>query len=564
MKPSPKGVFARLIVNLRLYARQLASTMRIAPPASAIEQPRLWLIAVLVGALSGYTALGFVMSLRWMNRFFFGGDAAYLTDAAADAPWWVIVLTPMAAGALVGLTLRFFHRNQLPFGVADVIEARALRQGRIDARGGALSTLAALVSLGGGASAGREGPVVVAGASFAALVSNFFRLSPLESRTVLGCGVAAAVSASFNAPIAGALFALEVVLGHYAIRAFAPITIASVMGAVISRSYLGEDAAFAMPVVAFGSYLQFPAFVLLGMLSAFVAISMLAASFIAKDAMDAARMRIGMPLWMQPAAAGAALGVLALFFPHVLGVGYQTVSNALTGDFDFITCIVFGFAKAAAVAITLGGRFAGGVFSPALVLGALTGAAFGSVALDVFPSVNGSQGLYALAGMGAVAGSVLGAPISTTLIVVELTGDYGTAIAVMVSTSVATVATQQIVGRSYFHIQLARRSIRLASDPKSYLLSELRVSDSMRSRRWRGEEFEAKALEMMGSGVCLDIHDRFDRAYPIFEEGQYSFLPVGTKSSDSDNPELVGLLFFEDVLRDYNVALEKMHREEHT
>ena len=276
------------------------------------------------------------------------------------------------------------------------------------------------------------------------------------------------------------------------------------------------------------------------------------------------------------------MGALALVFPHVLGVGYQTVSGALAADFGFLQgpgyqnasqiaggsfffgCVVLGCAKAVAVALTLGGRFAGGIFSPALVIGALTGAAFGSVAIDVFPSSAGSLGIYALAGMSAVAGSVLGAPISTTLIVFELTGDYDTAIAVMVATSVATVATQQIVGRSYFHIQLARRSIKLASDPKSYLLAELPVQSSMRPRRWRSAAYEEEAQAMMERGVYLHLSDRFDRAYPIFEEGSYAFLPVAEYANDGKTPHLVGLLFFEDVLRDYNRALEKMHSEEHT
>lgn len=565
MKARPHGFFSEVWVRLRLYWRRFASSMRIAPPASNIEQPRLWLIALGVGAFSGYCALGFVFMLIWFNETIFGGDHTLLAEAAATSPWWLLLLAPTAAGALVGLTLKYYGRDCTAFGVADVIEARALRQGRIDPVRGALSTFAALVSLGGGASVGREGPVVVAGASFAAVASNLFRLSPLEARTVLGCGVAAAVSASFNAPIAGALFALEVVLGHYAIRAFAPITIASVAGAVISRSYLGYEPAFALPTTAFGSYLQFPAFVLLGVVSAIVAIMMLGAVFMAKDVMDGLRKRLGLPLWMQPAAAGAAIGVMALFFPHVLGVGYQTATEALAGELDFQTCVVFGVAKAAAVAICLGGRFAGGVFSPALLLGALTGAAFGSVALDVFPSTDGALGLYALAGMGAVAGSVLGAPISTTLIVFELTGDYGTAIAVMVSTSVATVATQQIVGRSFFHIQLARRAIQLASDPKSWLLSELEVRGSMRPRGSEDGAPETEMFDLVRQGAYLRIQDRFDRAYPMFRGGELNYLPViDAEREESAETVIVGSLFYIDVLRAYNRALVDMHREEHT
>lgn len=553
---------------MRLYWRKFASSLRIAPPASTYEQPRLWLIAVWIGLLSGYTALGFVVSLRWLNQTIFGGQHDQLASVAAEAPAWVILAAPIAAGALVGLTLRYFERDQTAYSVADVIEARALRQGRIDPARGALSTLAALVSLGGGASTGREGPVVVAGASFATIISNLLRLSPLEARTVLGCGVAAAVSASFNAPIAGALFALEVVLGHYAIRAFAPITIASVAGAVISRAHLGSEPAFVLPVTAFGSVLQFPAFILLGVMSAIVAISMFGAVFLAKDAMDWLRKRLHAPLWTQPAIAGGVVGVMALFFPHVLGVGYQTVSEALAGEFDFMTCVVFGVTKAIALAVCMGGRFGGGVFSPALMLGALTGAAFGAVALDVFPAVEGSLGLYVLAGMGAVAGAVLGAPISTTLIVFELTGDYGTAIAVMVATSVATAATQQIVGRSFFHIQLARRAIQLSSDPKSFLLSELEVRDSMRPHGSENGASATAAGALIEQGAYLRIGDRFDRAYPMFRGGEMSFLPVVEIVEDeTDGREtkvFVGALFYVDVLRAYNRALVDMHREEHT
>ena len=565
MRGRPQGALAALLVRARLSWRRFASSLRIDPPASSFEQPRLWFIALWVGALSGYAALGFVVALRWLNQMVFDGEAEMLADAAAAAPPWIVLGAPIVAGLLVGLTLKFYGAGATAFGVADVVEARALAHGRIDPARGALSTLAALLSLGGGASAGREGPVVVAGASFAALVSRLFGLSAVECRTVLGCGVAAAVSASFNAPIAGALFALEVVLGHYAIRAFAPITIASVAGAIISRSHLGDSPAFSMPEAAFGSYAQFPAFVILGVISAVVAILMMGAVFLAKDAMDGARQRLGAPLWLQPAVAGAALGGLALSFPHILGVGYQTATEALAGQLDFQTCVVFAMVKAIAVAITLGGRFAGGVFSPALLLGALTGSAFGALALDVFPSVDGSQALYALAGMGAVAGSVLGAPISTTLIVFELTGDYGTAIAVMVSTSVATVATQQIVGKSFFHIQLARRAINLSAGPQTFLLPNLRVRDCMRPHGAENSASESASWDLVRQGAFLEIDDKLDRAFPMFRNGQLNFLPVVEVNAEEERRRtLVGALFYADALRAYNRALVEMHEEEHT
>ena len=135
---------------------------------------------------------------------------------------------------------------------------------------------------------------------------------------------------------------------------------------------------------------------------------------------------------------GAALGAIAIFFPHIIGVGYETTSNALTGSLTFWAATIFAVVKVAAVAVTIAGRMGGGVFSPALMLGALTGLAFGWVATAVFPSVSGAQTLYALAGMGAVAAAVLGAPISTSMIVFEMTGDWQTGLAVMVAVSMST------------------------------------------------------------------------------------------------------------------------------
>ncbi|MEM9723850.1 MAG: chloride channel protein [Pseudomonadota bacterium] len=591
MRAARTGPLSGLTRRLRRSWRRFSASLRIQPPASNYQQLKLWLIAFATGAASGYVALGFVLTIRWLNATIYGGEATRLADAVANAPVWVLFAGPMAAGLAVGVILHLF-RDNAPYTVADVIEARALTQGRIDAKRGALSTLAAAISLGGGASSGREGPVVVAGASLATLVSDRLKLSPLEARTVLGCGVAAAVSASFNAPIAGALFALEVVLGHYAIRAFAPITIASVVGAVISRTHLSAEPAFQLPDTVFGSYAQFPAFMLLGLVSAFAAIGMMGAVFLARDAMDEARRRISAPLWAQPVAAGALLGVLAIGFPHVLGVGYQTVTEALAGRFGevgvmqdsglfFQLCVVLALTKILAVAITIGGRFAGGVFSPALLLGALTGAAFGAVALELFPTIQGEQvgsiSLYALAGMGAVSGAVLGAPISTTLIVFELTGDYATAIAVMVSTSVATVATQQIVGRSFFYIQLARRSIDLSGGPQSFLLPNLKVGDTMRPFGAEDSPSETQAWELVRQGAYLSREDGLDRALPMFREGKLTFLPVvdvpeqsgpgGACPGETERAPLhvlAGALFYADALRAFNRALVETHAEEHT
>ncbi len=530
----------------------------------AFYQPRLWLLALGVGALSGYAAVGFVFGLGVLHGLIYGGAEGSLAAAAAASPFWVVMGAPILGGLAVGLILRAGCGDRPPMGVADVIEARALRHARIDPKAGALSTLTAMISLGCGASAGREGPVVVAGAAISSLVGDRLRLSALDSRTILGCAVAAAVSASFNAPIAGALFALEVVLGHYAVRAFAPITIASVAGAVITRIHLGAEPAFTLPQAAFGSYAQFPAFALLGLLAAIASTAMMWSVFLARDVMDATRARVGMPLWTQPAAAGAVLGVIAVFFPEVIAVGYQTTSAALAGELAFWTCVAIAVAKTVAVAVTLGGRFAGGVFSPALMLGALVGSAFGAVATDVFPSISGSQALYALAGMGACAGAVLGAPISTTLIVFELTRDYGTALGVMVATSVATVMTQQVAGKSFFHGQLLKKNIDISAGPQTFLLPAIRCRDLMRPRGAENGASDTAAWELVEQGAALGPGDNLATAFPMFDGGRLTFIPVVEAKREGQGRTLIGAVYYTDALRAYNRALVAVHAEEHS
>ena len=174
------------------------------------------------------------------------------------------------------------------------------------------------------------------------------------------------------------------------------------------------------------------------------------------------------------------LGALAIWFPHIIGVGYETTSEALTGRLVWHEAMVFAVLKVLAVAITLGGRMGGGVFSPSLMVGALTGLAFGLLATAILPDYSGAATLYALAGMGAVAAAVLGAPISTTLIVFELTGDWQTGLAVMVAVSTSVALSARLVRRSFFLTQLRRRGIRLAAGPQAYLLGMFRVSRLMR------------------------------------------------------------------------------------
>ena len=326
----------------------------------------------------------------------------------------------------------------------------------------------------------------------------------VTGRDLMGCAVAAAVSASFNAPIAGALFALEVILRHFAMNAFAPIVIASVSGAVVSRLTIGDVTEFSVPTLgAVEFYVELPAFLLLGFGSGILAV-LLMVSCIWSDRFGSHVVnQFSIPTWLRPAIAGVILGGIAIYFPHIIGVGFETTTDALAGKLLLHEAMVFTVVKCVAVAVTLGGRMGGGIFSPSLMVGALFGLAFGIVATSIFPDMSGGSAIYALAGMGAVAAAVLGAPISTTLIVFELTGDWQTGLAVMVAVSISTALASRLVRRSYFITQLEQRGVRIADGPQSYLLSLYRVGMVMRAYDDQNLVIVRNAKQQIEDGITL-------------------------------------------------------------
>ena len=530
------------------------------------SQIQFWFIALVIGIGAGFAALSFRKGIETLQAWIYGTeDVQYLHSFAESLPWYWILLIPVVGGLVVGLILHHFTPDGRSHAVADVIEGAALNDGRVDVRAGLASALASLITLSSGGSSGREGPVVHLAGVVSTWVCERIDADGITGRDLLGCAVAAAVSASFNAPIAGALFALEVVLRHFAVHAFAPIVIASAAGTVINRLEYGDVTEFILPsesVMAF--YVELPAFLLLGLVCGFVAVALMRSVFWAEDFGDYVQARTGLPRWLRPAVAGALLGAIAIWFPHIIGVGYETTSRALTGSLLVHEAIVFTIIKTAAVAITFGGRMGGGIFSPSLMVGALTGIAFGIVATGLLPQWSGAHTLYALAGMGAVAAAVLGAPISTTLIVFELTGDWQTGLAVMVTVSLSTALASRLVDRSFFLTQIERRGIHLAAGPQAYLLAMFRVAGVMRAPDHPRAAPRERCEEMIREGIYVDINATLEAALPIFDRTQTSFVPVVEPQDADALPELRGALFHVDALKAYNRALAATAAEEHS
>ncbi|MAW80306.1 MAG: chloride channel protein [Parvularcula sp.] len=539
---------ARILIALRKIRRRL----------QGVDVLRVWILAVVIGIAAAYGVIAFRFAIDAVSSLAFGEDEGGVVSGASSLTAWRAWAAPVIGGFVVSGLLFLAHRFQWLAGgrgqgVADVIEARAVSGGNISLRAGLAAATVSAVSIGAGGSAGREGPAVHLGATIASILYRKLGFTAKHRRALLGCGAAAAVSASFNAPVAGVLFALEVILGNYALSVFGPIAAASVSAAIITRIHLGDFPAFAPPEYGVIGTIDVPLAALLGVFCGLVASGFL---------QTVERMTVGVREFAQkrkisylllPPIGGVIVGLIGVFYPEVFGVGYEAVTKALNGDYTIHLLAILVLMKGVATAVTLSCRFGGGVFSPGLVIGAFMGAAFGAGLSELFPDVTASPVYYAMIGMGAVSGAILGAPISTTLIAFELTGEYGITISLMVAVAIATLITQWTCGKSFFHWQLSRRGYDLSEGPQGIILKTTRVREVM-EKMPPGAPLPADA-ERLGAGQSLG------EALAKLNEAEEHGLPV---VDPSDENQVVGYLSRVKALAAYNRALIEENIEHHT
>ncbi|GKW50488.1 chloride channel protein [Halomonas sp. NCCP-2165] len=432
----------------------------------------LVLLGALIGGVAALAAVGFVNAVVWLNDLLLISPRGRMMVADPG----LVVLATLLVPTLGGLVVGQLHRG-LPDGrphtPADAIAAVQTRRGRLPARAGGLSALSALVSLGAGASVGQYGPLVHLGATLGSQATRLLRLGRSEDNITIACGVAAAIAAAFNAPLAGIVFAHEVVLRHYALRAFAPVAAAAIVGHVLATQWLALGALFHIADPAVPRPWEFALFLVLGGLGALVAGAYMHAIL----GMGRLAQRLPLPIGLRPALAGALLGLTALWVPDILGMGQETLRFAtLAGAYGGGELLLVLGLKLAATALCLGLGFAGGVFSPALVIGTLFGALAGTLVMGL----GGAQEtfiFYAVCGMVAVTAPVIGAPLTTLLIVFELTGSYALTTAALASVTLASPLAAQLFGRSLFDIQLAKRGLDLSAGRGRAVLQEARLAE---------------------------------------------------------------------------------------
>jgi CIC family chloride channel protein len=434
-------------------------------------------LAIIVGIMAGFGAVGFRYLINFFQMLAYG-SADTLLDVVRTVPWYYRVFIPAAGGLIVGPMVYFFAREAKGHGVPEVMEAVALRGGIIRKRIVAIKSLASAICIGTGGSVGREGPIVQIGSAIGSLLGQVIKTSADRMRTLVGCGAAAGIAATFNAPIAGSMFALEIILADFGVATFSPIVISSVTATAISRHFLGDHPAFIVPVYELVSAWEFPLYVTLGLVCALIALVFIKVLYFAEDIFEDFKF----PEYLKAAAGGLILGCMGLVFPHILGVGYGAIDLSLVQELSWwLLLLLIGF-KILATSLTIGSGGSGGIFAPSLFLGAMTGGAFGLMVNSLFPTITASAGAYGIVGMAAIVSATTHGPLTAILMLFEMTGEYKIILPLMITCIISSLAVRKLSRESIYTLKLIRRGVDIQSGREVNILKSIRVKDVMNKK----------------------------------------------------------------------------------
>ncbi|MGN7192347.1 chloride channel protein [Curtobacterium sp. MCBA15_004] len=428
---------------------------------------RLALPALVVGAGAGLAAVVF----RWLIEhatLLFSGHVDYSATTGQPANPWVpglgagfVVLAPAVGGLLYGPLIQRFAREARGHGVPEVMFAIARSGGRIRGGVAVVKALASAICIGSGGSVGREGPIIQIGAALGSTIGRWMRMPEGRLRTLVACGAAGGISATFNAPVAGVFFALELLLRDFTPTSFGAVAVASVTAALIGRAAFGDTAFLHLPTIGAVTPPEYLLFAVLGLFAGAVGIGFTRVLYLVEDACDVLWRATRGPEWLRPVVGGLLLGALLLVLPQMYGVGYPVLEDGVAGRYalGFLAVLVVG--KVLATSLTLGIGGSGGVFAPSLFVGAMTGAAFGEVVASVVPGMHGQVGAFAVVGMGAVFAGSTRAPITAGIMLFELTGDYALVLPLFVAIVIATAVSRALSRDTIYTLKLSRRGVDL-------------------------------------------------------------------------------------------------------
>ena len=508
---------------------------------------------------------------------------------------WTIALIPILGGLIVGLIQFYFIGVERYHGVAGIIESVALSGGRLRYWRIPAKAIASAISLGAGASVGPEDPSVQIGSNLGSMFGNWLKMSEERIRTLVAAGAAAGVASAFNAPIAGVFFAVEIILGEIGTHALGMVVISSVIASVFTQAVSGTQPAFSVPSYAFSSPWELVLYFLLGLIAGPLSALYVKILYKAQDFFH----ELKVPSWSKPAIAGVAVGIVGIFMPEIMGEGYHVIGDVLNGRSEIIWLLfALMIAKLVMTPVSIGGGFAGGLFAPALFIGAMLGGGFGYLAQLLFPSLNIYPAAFAMVGMAAVLAGAVHAPLTAILLLFEMTRDYRIILPLMFSVVISLLISRLIEADSVYMLGLARKGIRIERGRDVEVLERITVSEVMTGsppflqedmtvkesieymtkKRVHGVPVLTKKGELYGIITMHDIRDAdYDHnekigiicnrdllvTYPDETIGaalrRMSVRDVGRMPVVSrEHPkQLVGLLRRSDAIRAYDIALKR-------
>jgi CIC family chloride channel protein len=444
---------------------------RVSPLAPTFGLLRLWFrsaispteqylfaLSIVIGVLTGFGSVGFVKLLHVISDFAQGSIASALGIFGPAN----LVLLPALGGLMVGPIIARFAKEAKGHGVPEVMTALAVRRGHIRTRVAFVKVIASSLTIGFGGAAGREGPMVQIGATIGSMTARLSNLPAHKVRAMVACGAAGGVAATFNAPIAGAIFAVEVLMGR--IRTdFLHILLTSLTSCLIAQTYLGKEPAFLVPNYELVSPGEVGLYLIMGLLLGFAAIGYVRLLYWSEDFFDSWRF----PDWLKPAIGGLMVGVLLRYYPQIYGSGFPAIKSALWVEFPWELLAVLFVVEMIGNCATLGSGGSGGVFAPALYMGAMAGGAFGSLAHVLYPAWTAGSGAYALVGMAAFFAATAKAPMTSILILFEMTDDARIMLPLMAATAASVAVSNRLTPFSVYTLKLHNRGISFPFDERA-------------------------------------------------------------------------------------------------
>lgn len=475
-----------------------------------------------VGAIIFHELIDYIKELFIdLPGHFFGTDS--LLDLNRYPDKLIIIIIPAIGGLLVGIIAHFFEKGERGEGIPNVITAVATKGGAIKGSIAIKKTIGSALSIGTGGAGGKEGPIVQIGSSIASAFGQFLHLSPDRLRILVGCGAAGGLSAAFNAPLGGALFAMEIILRTFRANTFSPIIISSVIATALSRSYLGNEPAFSIPKYELVTNSEFFFYIILGLLSGLTAVYFVKVFYSIEDLWNKYK---NIPIYIKPAIGGLVVGCIGLYLPGVFGFTYVSIEGSLVNHSEMLILLLLLIFKPIATAMTIGSGGNGGTFAPSLFTGAMLGGIVGQLVNIYFPEYAAQPGAYALVGMGAVVAGTTNASLTALIMVFEMTNNYKIILPLMLTIIISTTVAKSILGGSLYTLKFKREGKEIdIYGRKVSILKNIQVKEMIEK-----------------NNDVIYEHMNFHQILETIKNAKYNTVLVKNK-----NNELVGEISFQDI-----------------